>query len=486
MPPTPTISAPVDGTPVRYGQIVNFHGSATDPDDGTLPASALGWTVLLHHNSHVHTFVSGTGSSGSFMAEDHGDIGTFAYEIVLTATDSTGLKSSTSVTLPVAHDITLPSAPTGLAATVAGSGQVALTWVAPFDGGSPIVDYIIQRSPNGTSGWVTVDDGISTASSYRVIGLTNGTRYYFRVFAKNAVGTGAASNTANAIPRTTPGAPSGLGATPGSQAVTLRWNAPATGGSPITDYTIQRSPNGTTGWVTVNDGISTASSYRVTGLTNGTRYYFRVFAKNAVGTGAASNTVNAIPRTTPGAPSGLRATPRSRSVGLSWSAPATGGSPITDYMIQRSPNGTTGWVTVNDGISTASSFRVTGLTNGTRYYFRVFAKNAVGTGAASNTVNAIPRTTPGAPSGLRATPRSRSVGLSWSAPATGGSPITDYVIQRSRNRTTWITVPDGVSTVRNITATRLTPGIRYYFRVAGRNAAGTGAWSRIVNAVPRA
>ena len=110
MPPTPTISAPVDRTPVRYGQTVNFHGSATDPDDGTLTDSALAWTVLLHHNSHVHTFVSGTGSSGDFTAEDHGDIGTFVYEIVLTATDSTGLKSSTSVTLPVADDTTLPSA----------------------------------------------------------------------------------------------------------------------------------------------------------------------------------------------------------------------------------------------------------------------------------------------------------------------------------------------------------------------------------------
>ncbi len=109
MPPTPTIAAPVDGTAVSHGQTVNFHGSATDPEDGSLPASALGWTVLLHHNSHVHTFVSGTGSSGSFMAEDHGDIGTFAYEVVLTATDSTGLKSSTSVTLPVVADTVPPT-----------------------------------------------------------------------------------------------------------------------------------------------------------------------------------------------------------------------------------------------------------------------------------------------------------------------------------------------------------------------------------------
>ena len=113
LPPTPNITAPADGTTVYPGQTVTYRGSATDPDDGTLGGSALSWTVLLHHNTHVHTFVGGTGDQGSFMAEDHGDIGTFSYEIVLTATDSSGLKSSTSVNLPVAADASPPTAPRG-------------------------------------------------------------------------------------------------------------------------------------------------------------------------------------------------------------------------------------------------------------------------------------------------------------------------------------------------------------------------------------
>ena len=33
---------------------------------------------------------------------------------------------------------------------------------------------------------------------------------------------------------------------------------------------------------------------------------------------------------------------------------------------------------------------MTGLTNGTRYYFRVLAKNAAGTGPSSNVANADP------------------------------------------------------------------------------------------------
>ena len=72
------------------GDFVSYEGAASDADDGTLPASALSWTVLLHHNTHMHTFVGSTGVSGSFQTEYHG-AGNFAYELVLTATDSSGL-----------------------------------------------------------------------------------------------------------------------------------------------------------------------------------------------------------------------------------------------------------------------------------------------------------------------------------------------------------------------------------------------------------
>ena len=69
---------------------------------------------------------------------------------------------------------------------------------------------------------------------------------------------------------------------------------------------------------------------------------------------------------------------------------SNGGSAVTDYVIQRSPNGTTGWVTISDGVNTATAYTATGLVNRTRYYFRVFAHNAAGNSPASNTANAVP------------------------------------------------------------------------------------------------
>ena len=100
LPPTGTITSPIDGTVVVPGQTVTYQGSATDPDEGALPQSALSWTVLLHHIEHVHLLQSGSGSGGSFDVVNHG-VGTFAFEIILTATDSTGLTDTKRVFLPM-------------------------------------------------------------------------------------------------------------------------------------------------------------------------------------------------------------------------------------------------------------------------------------------------------------------------------------------------------------------------------------------------
>ena len=97
----------------------------------------------------------------------------------------------------------------------------------------------------------------------------------------------------------------------------------------------------------------------------------------------------ASPRWKPAAPGGLRAVAASRRVTLTWNAPASNGAAITDYIIQRSTNGRP-WATVGDGVSTARSYVVTGLTNGVSYRFRVAAKNAVGVGSWSLAVRATP------------------------------------------------------------------------------------------------
>jgi glucose/arabinose dehydrogenase/regulation of enolase protein 1 (concanavalin A-like superfamily) len=101
LPPTAAILSPPDGTHYQTGQTVTFSGSASDPDDGNLPPSALQWTVLLHHETHVHTWVTATGTGGSFFNDIQDPTAVYSFEIILIATDSSGLTDTRSVNLPI-------------------------------------------------------------------------------------------------------------------------------------------------------------------------------------------------------------------------------------------------------------------------------------------------------------------------------------------------------------------------------------------------
>jgi glucose/arabinose dehydrogenase len=92
-PPTATITTPAAGTTWKVGDVISFSGSATDPQQGSLPASALTWKLILHHcpsNCHEHTIQEYAGVvSGSFTAPDH-EYPSYL-ELQLKATDSGGL-----------------------------------------------------------------------------------------------------------------------------------------------------------------------------------------------------------------------------------------------------------------------------------------------------------------------------------------------------------------------------------------------------------
>jgi glucose/arabinose dehydrogenase len=95
--PTATIATPANGVVVAAGSTVAFNGSGTDKEDGALPASALTWQVILHHNTHTHLITTVTGASGSFAAILPDTVDTYWYELLLTVTDSGGLTGSKSI-----------------------------------------------------------------------------------------------------------------------------------------------------------------------------------------------------------------------------------------------------------------------------------------------------------------------------------------------------------------------------------------------------
>jgi len=123
-PPTATIASPAPTFTWKVGDPISFSGSATDAKDGPLPASALTWSLLLHHcpaTCHIHPIQDFVGvSSGSFDGPDHEYPSHL--ELILTATDSSGLTDTKSVILnPKTVAIGMQSDPPGLQ-LVLGSG----------------------------------------------------------------------------------------------------------------------------------------------------------------------------------------------------------------------------------------------------------------------------------------------------------------------------------------------------------------------------
>ena len=179
------------------------------------------------------------------------------------------------------------------------------------------------------------------------------------------------------------------------------------------------------------------------------------------------NTINAItdrPITVPATPAQVvqSAIPSDGKVLLSWSAPSSGGSAITDYKIFKSTNNIL-WTLFNDGVSTSTSGVITGLTNNILQYFKVSAVNSNGAGINSTVTSATPIAVSSLVSNVVATGGAKSVSLSWSA--TDPS-ITDYTVEYSADGSTWDIYDDDESTSTSTTVTELDATSNYFFRVS--------------------
>ena len=129
-PPTATINGPADGSTFRAGNVIAFSGSATDPEDGALPASAFSWSIDFLHDGHVHPAQTLNGAtSGSFTipTSGHDFSGNTRYRITLTVTDTSGLRDTKSVIVwPEKVNLTFNTAPaTGLTLFLDGIAKTA-------------------------------------------------------------------------------------------------------------------------------------------------------------------------------------------------------------------------------------------------------------------------------------------------------------------------------------------------------------------------
>ena len=287
--PFPAISDPYDDVPQnpnhRWTRIV----------DGAVVAAAYGLGTLTAATSEPDPATP--------------FVGVWDNRLRLTGTSGTVLVSNlafrTAFGLP-SHGFTVrvltrgvvPSAAT-LYHEVLGAHEVRLAWTAPASGGgTPIIEYGYEISPNGGATWISGGAGSEGSRSVVVGGLLEGGEYLVRLTARNSDGWGAYSNTILVKPRRlVPSAATLYHEVLGAHEVRLAWTAPASGGgTPIIEYGYEISPNGGATWISGGAGSEGSRSVVVGGLLEGGEYLVRLTARNSDGWGAYSNTILVKPR----------------------------------------------------------------------------------------------------------------------------------------------------------------------------------------------
>ncbi len=309
------------------------------------------------------------------------------YDLVLS--NSGGTK-----TIPITVKVLdRPGPPTGpLRVTGIMSDKCHLSWSEPLqNGGANISHYILEKRETSRLSWSVVDSNIPSVN-YKVTKLLPGDEYIFRVMAVNKYGIGEPLES-EAIIACNPYKPPSAPSTPEASEITkdsiiLSWNAPESdGGAEIKCYHLEKRDKDGVRWTKCNRQKLTDLHFKVTGLSEGHFYEFRVSAENEAGVGefsALSLFYRAINATTPpGPPHRPKVTDHtSSSVSLSWGKPATdGGAYIKGYMFEMKEVSSEEWIicTPPAGIQ-ATCLTVENLKEHAEYNFRVCAINSEGVG----------------------------------------------------------------------------------------------------------
>ncbi len=254
------------------------------------------WSVLTANTGDASTAYSHTGLMPNTTRH---------YQVGAVNSVGTGPMSNMAGATTDPSTATVPDAPTGLTAMASGENQINLSWTAPNDGGAVLTGYSIEMSTNAGTKWLhLVSNTGSTATTYTHTDLMFGITYYYRVRAINSVGTGFASNVAQATLETPViTAPTGLIATAiGSSQIDLSWTTPSNHrGATITGYRIEVSYDAGKNWSDLVDNTnSSVTAYVHTGLVPGMTCYYRVSTVTSVGIGPTSNIAHATTDTNVG------------------------------------------------------------------------------------------------------------------------------------------------------------------------------------------
>ena len=275
--------------------------------DFTLPLTGLHGSSIDWKSDNPVVAISG--SAAAVDPPDEGTVVTLTAELYLNAENA-----SKEFIIVLTHPPnTLPGAPGNLAFTSWDTEAIGLSWSAEDSGyvdGSKasISAYTVYYSETGdfsdltalknAGQYVEVSAAADSEAETKAIvsGLTSGVLYSFAVSAANSTGEGPLSSSIETHTNSSPDAPVIIGRSAADQQIVLTWAAPAISGwtdgheNIISSYDIYQAASaisdlsGLDVLETVNNvNPAGLQSYTVTGLANGSDYYFAVAAVTASG-----------------------------------------------------------------------------------------------------------------------------------------------------------------------------------------------------------
>ncbi|MDP1827067.1 MAG: hypothetical protein Q8L48_27585 [Archangium sp.] len=532
-----------------YGAVLTFQTTSTQPTINTLAATAIGGTTATLNGSSTPNGANTTGwfrystvSPGScndsfgtrapaaagtdlgagvvampysqaltgltpgatyyFCAISQNSLGTVFGLLLTFATPQ-----APSVTSNAASPVTANSAT--LNGTATPNGTAATGWFRYSTTSPGSCDDTFGTRMPATGGAVLGSGAVPANYAQALSGLSPGTSYFFCAVASNAVGTSFGAllsfTTPPAAPSVAASAATAIGSTtatfnasgnPNGAATTGYFRYATTSPGTCNDTFGTRTP--AAGGSALGSGISAVPySQAVTGLLPGTTYYFCPLAVNAVATsfgGVLSFTTTAAPVVVTSAATVVASTSATLNGSANPNRDATTGwyrystvNPGTcdDTFGTRAP--ATGGTPLGAGSSAVVfSQPITGLSQGTVYYFCALAQNGVAT--SFGTVSSFTTTNAPTPTTLAATGVTGTAATLNGSTNPNGSAATGYfrysaVDPGSCNDTFGTRTPTtggtalgaGTAPVAHTRAlTGLVAGTTYYFCALGNNAAGTG------------
>ena len=302
--------------------------------------------------------------------------GVYIYQVV--AFNATG----NSPHSPVAKAYILKQ-PTGLAATAISPTEVKLTY-DPVDSNAKLIR--VDKSTDGGNSYHAIGTVNASAPSIYIKHLTPETEYYFKIVALRDSNTSFPSDAVHIktpAEETVPNEPEDLEATAASPSeVDLSWSDNSDNED---GFKVERKEEGGA-YSVIATVPSDTTTYKDTSVEAEKTYYYRVKAFNSKGDSAYSNEVQVTTpaqQTAPNAPSNLSGTAVSSSeIDLTWNDNSDNED---GFKIERKEEGGT-YSEIASLPANTTTYKDTGLSADTTYYYRVKAFNNKGESNYSNEI----------------------------------------------------------------------------------------------------